>query len=196
MHLLAPSMATAHRKRVAYAYAQSARHAGSGTRAARERGEGEHHGGWMDGQAGVRHLSHLLVCYVCTAQARCRSGRRRRATSVCAVSDEEAIGFTSVPSVRCGVRFGCVEPKLATTADTGAPGVLDLLFGSPVLLRRSKRKKIVKSLEVEVHNLINTQQPLTPAPETAAIVQGCREGVATIESDDQHNVILIKCKCS
>lgn len=64
------------------------------------RGEGEHHGGWTGRQAGVRHLSHLLVCYVCTAQARCRSGRRRRATSVCAVSDEEAIGFTSVSRVR------------------------------------------------------------------------------------------------
>jgi len=155
----------------------------------RERGEGEHHGGWTGRQAGVRHLSHLLVCYVCTAQARCRSGRRRRATSVCAVSDEEAIGFPSVPCARCGV---CFEPTLAATADTGAPGVLDLLFGSPVLLRRSKRKKIVKSLEVEVQNLINNQQ--AAAPETAPIVQGCREGVATIESDDQHNVILIKCK--
>jgi len=71
--------------------------------------------------------------------------------------------------------------------------VLDLLFGSPVLLRRSKRKKIVKSLEVEVQNLINQQA--APA-EAASIVQGCREGVASIESDDQHNVILIKCKAT
>ncbi|CAB3378777.1 Hypothetical predicted protein [Cloeon dipterum] len=90
------------------------------------------------------------------------------------------------------ISAGMAGGTLATTAENAPPpGVLDILFGSPVL-RRSKRKKIVKSLEVEVQNLINNQQNQQQQDAVPSIVQGCKESVATVDADDQNNVILIK----